>query len=59
MIKGNRNWDFSLLITLMSSVALMKLMAYSLCSSIPVPIVRIFGSKMMSLGLNPTLVSSS
>lgn len=58
-MKANSNCDFSLFNTLMNSVALMKLMAYSLCSSIPVPMVRIFGSKIISLGLNPTLVSSS
>lgn len=44
-------------LTLMHLAACMKLMAYALCSSIPVPIVRILGSKMMSLGLKPTLLT--
>mmetsp|Transcript_8266 Transcript_8266/g.20620 ORF Transcript_8266/g.20620 Transcript_8266/m.20620 type:complete len:209 (+) Transcript_8266:900-1526(+) len=34
--------------------ALKKLMAYWLCSSMPVAMVRMLGSKMMSLQLNPT-----
>lgn len=44
-----------LILTLMTLVAWMKLTAYKLCSSIPVPMVRIFGSKMMSFGLKPSL----
>jgi len=32
-------------------VALIKLMAYRLCSSIPVPMVKILGSNIISFGL--------
>lgn len=42
------------ILTLMTFVALIKLTAYKLCSSIPVPMVRILGSKMMSFGLKPS-----
>lgn len=39
----------------MRLVASMKSMPYVLCSSIPVAMVRILGSKMMSQGLKPHL----
>ena len=47
------------LFTLILLQASMKSIPYVLCSSMPVAIVRILGSKMMSLGLNPTLSTSN
>ncbi len=41
-------------VALMRRTASIKLMAYSLCSSMPVPTVRMLGSKMMSWGGKPT-----
>ena len=41
-------------ITLMRLHASIKAIPYVLCSSIPVAMVRILGSKMMSFGLKPT-----
>ena len=40
-------------VALMIRVASMKLMAYALCSSRPVAMARMFGSKMMSVGSKP------
>ncbi len=39
---------------LIRRVASMKATAYSLCSSMPVATVRMFGSRMMSSGGKPT-----
>ena len=44
--------------TFMAFVASKKDIPYLLCSSIPVPIVNMFGSNMMSSGLNPALLIS-
>ncbi len=41
-------------VALMMRAASMKFFANSLCSSMPVAIARMFGSKMMSVGSNPT-----
>ena len=44
--------------TLIALVASRKAMPYLLCSSRPVAIVRMLGSKMMSVGSNPTFSTS-
>ena len=46
-------------VALMMRVASMKLIAYSLCSSSPVAIARMLGSKMMSDGSKPACSVSS
>ena len=43
-------------LSLIRRVASMKLMAYFACSSSPVAMARMFGSKMMSLGSKPDLL---
>ena len=45
--------------SLMMRVASMKLRANSACSSMPVAMARMFGSKMMSSGGKPTSSTSS
>ena len=53
------NYSFDILYnTFMIFVASKKDIPYLLCSSIPVPIVNMFGSNMMSSGLNPALLIS-